>query len=81
MKRQAHGRGIYSTPNVDVACLYGAPATFRENEETKQVVLQVKLNPSGTRIVQDQTWGTYYVTENPEDVRLYGVLVRKMLGK
>ena len=78
MERQLYGPGIYSTPNVDVASLYGTPSTFKENGETKQVVLQVRINPLGTVIENNTSWGTYYITKKPEDIRLYGVLVRKM---
>ena len=43
------------------------------------MVLQVRVNPAGTKIVEDPV-GIYYVTQKPEDVRLYGKISYQMVG-
>ena len=52
---------------------------FRSDGDTKEVVLQVRVNPAGTKIVKDPV-GVYYVTPKPEDVRLYGNISYQTVG-
>eukprot|EP00933_Yihiella_yeosuensis_P055331 TRINITY_DN5406_c0_g2_i1.p2 TRINITY_DN5406_c0_g2~~TRINITY_DN5406_c0_g2_i1.p2 ORF type:complete len:382 (-),score=77.70 TRINITY_DN5406_c0_g2_i1:296-1441(-) len=72
------GAGIYCTPLVDVAQHYSLPRPWQGRYV--QIVLQLRVKPETIRPV---TTGTdfekqYWVINEPEDMRPYGVLIREL---
>ncbi|RGB32148.1 hypothetical protein C1646_670347 [Rhizophagus diaphanus] len=72
-KRFAYGRGIYSTPEVDIAEEYAAEFTH-ENADYK-VVFQNRVNPEGLLKVNNNT---YWITPEEENIRPYGLCIKKV---
>jgi hypothetical protein len=70
-KSFAHGRGIYSTPNVAVAEKFAKE--FWENGTRYKVVVQNRVNPD-TLEKFDQFW----VSPKDEDVRPYGICIKRV---
>ncbi|CAG8719885.1 36050_t:CDS:1 [Racocetra persica] len=76
-KNFVHGRGIYSTPDVNVAELYAKE--FVHGEDKYLVIIQNRVNPKGLRkIPKEKTVvGEYWVTNKDKDIRPYGICIRK----
>jgi len=68
-KRFKYGRGIYSTPNVEVAEEY---ATSADGVKYK-VVVQNRVNPDTV-----QKFGDYWVSPKDEDLRPYGLCIKRV---
>lgn len=67
-----YGRGIYSTPNIATAELYAKE--FRSDDgETYKVVIQNRVNPTNLN-----KFGDYWVSPRDENVRAYGLCIKKM---
>ncbi|CAG8833798.1 21330_t:CDS:1, partial [Cetraspora pellucida] len=72
--RFAYGRGIYSTPEVHIAEQY---ATEFEFEGTKYVMIfQNRVNPASLKRIPVRN-GEYWVSEKGEDVRPYGICIKR----
>ncbi|GMH46130.1 hypothetical protein BSKO_14094 [Bryopsis sp. KO-2023] len=71
-KRFAFGRGIYTTPDVDVAAAYAME--FDYQGQRYKVVLQTRVNPWTLCKLDDKVW----LTKKETDVRPYGILIKKM---
>ncbi|OCK99765.1 ubiquitin-like protein [Cenococcum geophilum 1.58] len=70
--RFAFGRGIYSTPNIATAELYAQE--FRWNDGNRyKVVIQNRVNPANLN-----KFGDYWVSPRDEDLRPYGLCIKKM---
>jgi hypothetical protein len=71
-----HGRGIYSTPEVDVAALYAKH--FKIEGRKYEVILQNRVNPESLQIVDKKTTGVgeYWVSSDDQHVRPYGICIR-----
>jgi ubiquitin len=70
--RFALGRGIYSTPSIAIAELYATE--FQSNDGKRyKVVIQNRVNPSSL-----DKFGDYWVSPRDEDLRPYGLCVKKM---
>jgi ubiquitin len=67
----AFGRGIYSTPNVATAELYAKEFTL--NGERYKVVFQNRVNPAKLN-----KFGDYWVSLGNEDIRPYGLCIKKI---
>lgn len=72
------GAGIYCAPSAEVAQHYSRPREW--HGRTVQIVLQLRVRPSAIRKV---TTGTdfeknYWVINDPNDMRAYGVLIREL---
>jgi ubiquitin len=67
--RFAHGRGIYSTPNIGTAELYAK--TFTKDGKTYKIVIQNRVNP-----VNLNKFGDYWVSQEDEDMRPYGLCMK-----
>ncbi|CAG8533855.1 1190_t:CDS:1 [Funneliformis mosseae] len=72
-KRFVFGRGIYSTPNIEVAASYAEE--FYYEGETNKVVFQNRVKPIAFKIVSD---GSIFVTDNDRDIRPYGLCIQKV---
>ncbi|CAG8621821.1 16141_t:CDS:1, partial [Acaulospora colombiana] len=75
--RFAYGRGIYSTPDINVAEKYATE--FEHKGEKYIVVLQNRINPANLiKIGKQQTGlGEYWISKDEKDVRPYGICIRK----
>jgi len=71
-KRFVHGPGIYTTPNVKVAEAY-ATAFYADGVKYK-VVVQNRVNPDTL-----QRFGEYWLSPKDEDIRPYGLCVKRVL--
>ena len=74
-KREAYGRGIYSTPDIKVAEGYATKFTYKG--ETLQCILQNRVNLKETK-VHETPRGIYFVTPDVNYIRPYGVCLRKI---
>ncbi|CAG8619927.1 1216_t:CDS:2 [Funneliformis mosseae] len=77
-KRFRFGRGIYSTPDIDVASRYATKYTF--NGEQYLVVFQNRVNPNNlVRISKSETGiGEYWISPDGADLRPYGLCIKKV---
>ncbi|KAL6070660.1 Polyubiquitin [Balamuthia mandrillaris] len=77
-QRFLFGRGIYCTPDVDVAALYAQQFTYKG--ATYQIVFQNRVCPDSlVRIEKEQTGvGEYWVVGEEKHIRPYGILIRKV---
>ena len=78
-RRDRFGRGHYSSPNVLVAEKYGTRFTHGGVEYV--MVLQNRVNPDTTKMIgKDVTrdLDEYWITANGEDIRAYGICVKKV---
>ena len=85
-KRFKYGVGIYSTPQVEIAEDYAQE--FDWEGDTYKIVVQNRVNMADTKKIELLTsktrsnhCGTYYLTENQENIRPYGILVKKIQTK
>ncbi|KAH8765611.1 hypothetical protein BGZ57DRAFT_531578 [Hyaloscypha finlandica] len=70
--RFAYGRGIYSTPNVATAEMYAKEFTSKDGGKYK-VVIQSRVNPANLN-----KFGDYWVSPRDEDLRPYGLCIKKI---
>ncbi|KAM9977400.1 hypothetical protein ACTFIR_011266 [Dictyostelium discoideum] len=68
----AYGKGIYSTPSIEIARTYGK--TFKKDNCEYVIVLQNRVNPK-TVIKKDSI--QYWISPNDADIRPYGVCIKK----
>lgn len=71
------GKGVYCTHAVDVAALYARPRAVAGR--SVQLVLQLRVRPEAIKEVTSGNMieNTYWVINDPRDVRAYGVLIRE----
>ncbi|CAF4942759.1 unnamed protein product [Rotaria sp. Silwood1] len=76
-QRFAHGRGIYSTPDVNVA--KGFAKSFTKDGQQYLVILQNRVNPKNLiKLLHEDTGnGEYWISSDPADIRPYGVCIMK----
>lgn len=70
--RFAFGRGIYTTPNITTAEMYAKEFTSKDGERYK-VVIQSRVNPTNLN-----KFGDYWVSPRDEDLRPYGLCIKKL---
>jgi len=74
------GAGVYCTPLIDVAQHYSKPTLLRGR--SVQIVLQLRVRPSAINPVTNPSAHEferkYWVINNPDDIRAYGVLIREL---
>ena len=77
-KRVKYGRGVYSTPNPAEAERYAK--VFQWEGKSFKVMLQNRVNMEDTEVVPDgnSSGSEYFVTAKEENIRPYGILVKKM---
>ncbi|CAG8474659.1 13181_t:CDS:2 [Dentiscutata heterogama] len=78
-RRFKHGYGIYSTPEINIAKLYAKKFEFCGDNFL--VVIQNRVNPKDLqKIPKDITQvGEYWISEKGEDIRPYGICIKKLL--
>ena len=77
-KRFKFGKGIYSTPDVNIALLYAQTVTFKGDRY--KLVMQNRINPENLlKICKNETGdGEYWISPSERDVRPYGFCVKKV---
>ena len=70
-KRFAHGRGVYTTPNISTAEQFAR--AFTHERERYIVVVQSRVNPANIRMVSD-----YWISPGNMDVCPYGLCLKKI---
>ena len=70
--RDAYGKGIYSSPKIDVAAGYSRLFTYQGEEY--QGVFQNRVKQTGANKVES---GIIWVCSNPEDIRPYALCIKK----
>jgi len=77
-KRFLFGRGIYSTPEIEVAALYAA--RFTHEDKNYMIVIQNRVNPETLiQIPKDQNGiGEYWVSPSEADIRPYGICIKEV---
>ena len=71
--RGAFGKGVYSSPSIEVAALYSME--FSYEGEIYKGVFQNRVNPDGVQIVND---GIYWLCPDPVNIRPYALCVKKV---
>ena len=75
-QRFMYGRGIYSTPSIEVAARYAKKFVHQGN--TYKIVFQNRVSPSGLKVINLQTTGVgeYWVQPREELIRPYGICIQ-----
>jgi len=87
--RQAYGRGIYSSPDINVADVFARTESFisQKNGNTYKVIMQNRINPQIREKKTEDIWlvpipeGTSVEDEKKiveSSIRPYGLLLKKM---
>ncbi|CAG8687059.1 9918_t:CDS:1 [Cetraspora pellucida] len=72
--RFVYGHGIYSTPDVHVAEKFAKDFEFKGNKYV--MIFQNRVNPASLKRITVKN-GEYWVSEKGEDVRPYGICIKK----
>ena len=72
-KRFRYGRGIYSTPSIDVAAMYAH--RFEHEGERYQLVFQNRVRATDLKVI-DSGVGEYWVQPHEDFIRPYGICIR-----
>ncbi|CAG8582317.1 1180_t:CDS:2 [Ambispora gerdemannii] len=78
-KRFLFGRGIYSTPDINVASRYAEK--FTHDGQEYRVVIQNRVNPNTLFIISAEEtdgYGEYWISPSGVDVRPYGICIKKV---
>lgn len=75
-QRFMYGKGIYSTPSIEVASQYAKK--FTHNGKTYKIVFQNRVSPVGLKVINFQTTGVgeYWVQPKEELIRPYGICIQ-----
>lgn len=75
-KRFLFGRGIYSTPSIEVAAKYAQKFTHKGTNY--QIVFQHRVNPADLKVIDASATGggEYWVQPHPEFMRPYGICIQ-----
>jgi len=72
-KRFLYGRGIYSTPDPEIAEKYAK--VYQYNGQRYKVLIQNRVNMEDTDYISEED---YFVTKNEKNIRPYGLLFKKI---
>jgi hypothetical protein len=77
-ERFKHGKGIYSTPDIEVASLYAKNVSYDGN--TYLFVVQNRVNPETViKVDKAETGvGEYWISPTDDDIRPYGFCIKKI---
>ena len=83
LQRELHGKGHYSTPDINVAAneLYAKPFPFGDKKYQAVMQNRVNLSPGHTTIIpEEKTYAgaEYYVTTSSDDLRAYSICIREV---
>ena len=84
-KRFANGRGIYSSPDIEVAAVYDSSFTVPDAGCYK-LIFQNRVRPdclekfdvAGDKVRLDKPTVQYWVSPEPENIRPYGICIKKV---
>lgn len=74
-KRFRYGRGIYSTPSIEVAAMYAH--NFVHDGEKYQLVFQNRVSSTDLKVIETRA-GEYWVQPHEDFIRPYGICLRRM---
>ena len=84
-KREAYGRGIYSSPSIEVAELYAKEFSYRFKKY--KVVFQNRVNPDGRKVIladriccdrkRSDVKDDYWLQPREDYIRPYAVCIKK----
>ena len=74
------GRGIYSSPNIEVAEVEDYAAKFKHGKTTYKVVFQNRVCPNGLEIIpaKETQKGEYWVQPKEKLIRPYGLCIKQV---
>ena len=72
-KHFRYGRGIYSTPDPDIAEKYAEEYEFQGKKY--KILLQNRVNMEDTEVIAHRN---FYLTAKEENIRPYGILYKKV---
>ncbi|CAG8594636.1 7607_t:CDS:1, partial [Acaulospora morrowiae] len=77
-KRFLYGKGIYSSPDIEVAARFAK--VFTHEGINYKVVFQNRINPNNMKkITPEQTGiGEYWISSNEHDIRPYGLCFKRV---
>ena len=77
-KRFKYGRGIYSTPSIEVAAKYAEE--FTHKRKRYKLVFQNRVSPVGLRILDEKVTGVgeYWVQPKQKLIRPYGICIQRV---
>jgi hypothetical protein len=77
-KNFKYGKGIYSTPDIEVAYKYAVDVPF--NGKTYKFVVQNRVNPKNLKKVSEAVTGVgeYWISPTKDDIRPYGFCVKQI---
>ena len=78
-KRFMYGKGIYSTPSIEVAALFATK--FQHEEKTYQIVFQNRVSPVGLVVIRsaDTGRGEYWMQPDEKFIRPYAICTRQLV--
>ena len=80
-KRERYGRGVYSSPSIEVAALYADEFCYQSKKY--QMVFQNRVNPDGLKIIpakeiqRSDVTDDYWLQPNEDYIRPYGVCIKE----
>ncbi|KAL1255897.1 hypothetical protein QQF64_013958 [Cirrhinus molitorella] len=86
----AHGRGIYSSPDIDIAEMYAEMESFKsqKNGKTYRVIMQNRVNPKKRIIINEYNYWLVSIPEGTSaakekeivesSIRPYGLLLKEV---
>jgi hypothetical protein len=77
-KRFKFGRGIYSTPSIEVASKYAKK--FEHEGKEHKIVFQNRVCPDNLVVIDEKTTGVgeYWVQPNDKMIRAYGICIKEL---
>ncbi|XP_049429024.1 uncharacterized protein LOC125886760 [Epinephelus fuscoguttatus] len=87
-KRKKHGKGIYLTPDIDIAKRFATKFTSKKTGKKYKVILQNRINPVYREIYKEDNYWLVPIPENASDkeqqeivekaIRPYGLLLQEI---
>ena len=73
-----YGRGIYSTPSIEVASTYAQK--FNHEGKTYKIVFQNRVSTTDLKIIDAKTTGVgeYWLQPNQDFIRPYGICIQQL---
>ena len=80
-RRQKFGRGIYSTPSIEVAAAPLYAVSFYHNNKEYKLVFQNRVSTTGLKVIDRSRTGApgeYWLQPNQELIRPYGLCIKEV---
>ena len=75
-KRTLYGRGIYSSPDPEVAESYAAP--FNHDRANYKLIFNNRVNMEFTKEVNIRNGQIFFMTSDDRHIRPYAILIKKL---